>query len=61
VAVVSAVAATAGTLTSAAGATDAFGRGMLATAVLGAVVAVVAFATMPATRQAPGTAMSMHH
>jgi len=51
VAVVSAVAATAGSLTSAAAATDAFGRGLTAAAVLAAVVAVVAFATMPATRR----------
>ena len=61
VAVVSAVAATAGSLTSAAGATDAFGRGMTAAAVLGAIVTVVALVRVPATRQQPGTAMHMHH
>ena len=61
VAVVSAVAATAGSLTSAAAATDAFGRGLTAAAGLAAVVAVVAFATMPVTRRKAGTALSMHH
>ena len=61
VAVVSAAAATAGSLTSAAGATDAFGRGMTAAAVLGSVVAVLAFVRMPKTRQQPGAAMHMHH
>jgi EmrB/QacA subfamily drug resistance transporter len=61
VAVVSAVAATAGSLTSAAAATDAFGRGLTAAAGLAAVAAVVAFATMPATRRKAGAALSMHH
>jgi EmrB/QacA subfamily drug resistance transporter len=61
VAVVSAVAATAGSLTSASGAADAFSRGLVATAVIGVVVAVVAFVTLPAKPQATGAGMHMHH
>jgi EmrB/QacA subfamily drug resistance transporter len=61
VAVVSAAAATAGSLTTAAGATDAFGRGMIAAAVLGTIISVVALVRMPATRQQPGAAMHIHH
>ena len=61
VAVLSAAASTAGSLTSAAGATDAFGRGHGRRGVIGSVVAVLAFVRMPKTRQQPGAAMHMHH
>ena len=55
------MAATAGNLTTATGAGDGFGRGLLAAAGLSAVVAVVAYTTMQATRQEAGAAMKMHH
>ena len=61
VAVVSAVAATAGTLTTATGAAQGFSRGLLAVAVIGTVSAVAAFATMPKTRQSGSAGMHMHH
>ena len=50
VAVLSAVASTAGTLTTAAGAADAFSAGFVGAAVIGAVVAVFALLRMPAAR-----------
>jgi EmrB/QacA subfamily drug resistance transporter len=61
VAIISAVATTAGSLASAAGAADAFGRGMVGAGVLAVAVAVVAVTKMPATRQQAGAVMHMHH
>jgi EmrB/QacA subfamily drug resistance transporter len=61
VAVLSAVATSAGSLTTAAGAADGFSRGFLAAAVLAVAVAVVAFTRMPATRAAAGAGVHMHH
>jgi EmrB/QacA subfamily drug resistance transporter len=60
VAVLSAVAATAGTLTSAAGVVNGFPRGFLAAAAAAAALAVFAYLRMPAER-AQGAAMHMHH
>jgi predicted MFS family arabinose efflux permease len=61
VAVLSAVAGTAGTLTTAAGAADAYSRGFIGAAVMAAIVAVFAFLRMPATRAVGGAAhMHMH-
>jgi EmrB/QacA subfamily drug resistance transporter len=60
VAVLSAVASTAGSLTSAAGVVDAFPRGFSAAAGIAAVLAVFAYLRMPAVR-AEGAAMHMHH
>ena len=54
VAILSAVASTAGTLTTAAGAADAYSRGFLGAAVMAAAVAVFALVRMPATRAADG-------
>jgi EmrB/QacA subfamily drug resistance transporter len=54
VAVLSAVASTAGTLTTAAGASDAYSRGFIGAAVMAAVVAVFALVRMPATRATDG-------
>ena len=51
VAILSAVASTAGTLTTAAGAADAFSAGFIGAAVMGAVVAVFALVRMPAARR----------
>ncbi|MGZ5400221.1 MAG: MFS transporter [Nocardioides sp.] len=59
VAILSAVASTAGSLTTAAGAADAFSAGFIGAAVMGAVVAVFALLRMPATR-APGGGGHMH-
>src|SRR3954465_15671083 len=61
VAVLSAVATSAGSLTTAPGAVDGFSRGFLAAAGLAVVVAVVAFTRMPATRASAGAGMHMHH
>jgi hypothetical protein len=61
VAIISAVAATGGSLATAAGAGDAFGRGMVGAAVLAVAVAVVAVTKMPATRAAAGDVVHMHH
>ena len=61
VAVLSAVATSAGSLTTAAGAADGFSRGFLAAAGLAVVVAVIAFTRMPATRAEAGAGMHMHH
>jgi EmrB/QacA subfamily drug resistance transporter len=60
VAVISAVASTAGSLTSVTGVVDGFPRGFLATAGIAAVMAVFAYLRMPAVK-AEGTAMHMHH
>ncbi len=54
VAILSAVASSAGTLTTAAGAADAFSAGFIGAAVMGTVVAVFALVRMPATRAAGG-------
>jgi len=61
VAIVSAVATTAGNLTRADGAGAAFERGMVAAAALGVVVGFIALMRMPATRQQAGAGMHMHH
>ncbi len=61
VAVLSAVASTAGSLATRAGAADAFGRGFLAAAVIAALFAVVALWRMPAARLDAGAAgMHLH-
>ncbi len=60
VAVLSAVATSAGTLTSAAGAAVGFSRGSLAAAGIALAVALVAFSRMPATR-VTGPIGLMHH
>ncbi len=54
VAVLSAVASTAGSLTTTAGAADAFSRGFVGAAVMGGVVAVYALLRMPATKATGG-------
>lgn len=60
VAVISAVASTAGSLTSVTGVVDGFSRGFLAAAGVAAVLTVFAYLRMPAVR-AEGAAMHMHH
>jgi hypothetical protein len=61
VAVLSAVAATAGSLTSADGVVAGFSRGFIGAAVIAALVAAVAFVRMPSTRVASGGGrMHMH-
>ena len=60
VAVLSAVASTAGSLTTSAGAADAFSRGFLGAAVMGGLVAVFALLRMPATRAAAAGSMHLH-
>jgi EmrB/QacA subfamily drug resistance transporter len=60
VAVLSAVASTAGSLSNAAGVVDGFPCGFLAAAAIAAVLALFAYLRMPATR-AEGAAMHMHH
>jgi EmrB/QacA subfamily drug resistance transporter len=59
VAVLSAVAGTAGSFTSQAGVVAAFSRGFLAAALVGALFAILAFVTMPSTR-APSGGVPMH-
>ena len=54
VAVLSAVASTAGTLTTAAGAADAFSRGFVGAAAMGTLVALFAMLRMPKTRGTGG-------
>jgi hypothetical protein len=54
VAVLSAIASTAGSLASAQGAADAFSRGFVGAAAMAAVVAVFALVRMPAARVADG-------
>jgi MFS family permease len=61
VAVLSAVATTAGSLASPTGVVAGFSRGFLAAAVLGVLLAVVAFSRMTSTRPAAGAAMHLHH
>lgn len=61
VAVLSAVAATAGDLATAGGVVPGVDRGFLAAAVIAAAFAVVAAARMPSTRAEAGAGMHMHH
>lgn len=60
VAVISAVATSAGVLTTADGAADAFSRGFIGAAVIAAAFAVFALLRMPATRGSAGGHMHMH-
>jgi hypothetical protein len=61
VAVMSAVASTAGSLASPTGAAEAFSRGFIAAAAIAAVFAVIAVVRMPATRVTGGAGgMHMH-
>ncbi len=61
VAVLSAVASTAGNLTSPTGVVAGFERGFLAAALVAVVVALVALWRMPSTRAEAGAGMHMHH
>jgi hypothetical protein len=61
VAVLSAVASSAGSLASPAGVVDGFSRGFLAAAGIATVLAVFAWLRMPATRVEGAAAMHMHH
>jgi EmrB/QacA subfamily drug resistance transporter len=61
VAVLSAIASTAGTLGTPASAADAFSRGLVATAVMAIVVGLVALVRMSGGKVAAGGAMHMHH
>jgi EmrB/QacA subfamily drug resistance transporter len=60
VAVLSAVATSAGSLTSPAGVVAGFSGGFVAAAVIAAIGAVLAFTRMPSTRTAGGAQMHMH-
>jgi MFS family permease len=60
VAILSAVASSAGSLATATGVVNAFPRGLIATAGIAAALAVFAYLRMPATRT-EGAAMHMHH
>jgi MFS family permease len=61
VAVLSAVAPAAGSLTDPAGVVDGFSTAFVAAAVTAALVGVLAYLRMPAARVTGGAAMSMHH
>ncbi len=61
VAVLSAVATTAGSLTAPAGVVDGFSASFAAAAVIAAGVGVVAYLRMPAARMDGAAAMHMHH
>ena len=61
VAVLSAVATAAGSLTDAAGVVDGFTAAFLAAAVLSVAFGVIAYLRMPATRMDGAAAMHMHH
>jgi EmrB/QacA subfamily drug resistance transporter len=61
VAVLSAVATAAGSLTDPAGVVDGFSTAFVAAAVTAALVGVLAYLWMPAARVTGGAAMSMHH
>jgi EmrB/QacA subfamily drug resistance transporter len=61
VAILSAVASTAGTLTTPTGAADAFTRGLLGAAALAVLVGLVAFLRMSAAKVDAGAGMHMHH
>jgi len=60
VAILSAIASTAGSLATATGAVDAFSAGLVGAAVMGVGVAVFAVLRMPATRAAGGGGGHMH-
>ncbi|HST66345.1 MAG TPA: MFS transporter [Mycobacteriales bacterium] len=60
VAVLAALAATAGSLTSPAGVAAGFSRGFLAAAVIAVLLGVVAFVRMPSVLAAQGSAMHLH-
>jgi EmrB/QacA subfamily drug resistance transporter len=60
VAVLSAVASTAGSLATYDGAVHGFSRGLLGAGVIAGVVAVIALIRMPATRAAAGVGMHLH-
>jgi hypothetical protein len=61
VAVLSAVATAAGSLTDAAGVVDGFTAAFLAAAVLSVAFGAIAYLRMPATRMDGAAAMHMHH
>jgi EmrB/QacA subfamily drug resistance transporter len=61
VAVLSAVASSAGSLTTSSGAADAFSRGLLGAAAMAVVFAVVAFLRMSSAKAAAGAGVHMHH
>lgn len=61
VAVLSAVASSAGSLTTLEGVVPAFSRGFIAAAVIALLVAAIAFWKMPATRSEAGAGTHMHH
>jgi hypothetical protein len=61
VAFVSAVATTAGSLTSVVGTAEGYDRGLLAIALICIASAAVAVVTMPKVRLGGGAAMHMHH
>ncbi|MGO4343200.1 MFS transporter [Pedococcus sp. 2YAF34] len=61
VAVLSAVASTAGSLASATGVVDGFDRGFLAAAGIAVLLAVFAYLRMPSQRVEGGAGMHMHH
>jgi hypothetical protein len=60
VAVLSAIASSAGALTTASGAADAFSRGSIGAAVIAVVLAGFAVVRMPATRGGGGGHMHLH-
>ena len=60
VAVLSALAATAGSLTTPAGVAAGFSRGFLAAAAIAALLAVVALVRMPSSPVTEGSSMHMH-
>jgi len=61
VAVLSAFASTAGTLSTRAGAADAFSRGLLGAALVAVLVGTVATLSMSATKVAAGAGVHLHH
>jgi hypothetical protein len=61
VAVLSAVAITAGGLTDPAGVVDGFSAAFVAAAVLATAVGAVAYLRLPAARMSGAAAMHMHH
>jgi hypothetical protein len=61
VAVLSAVATTAGSLASPTGVVSAFSRGFLAAAILSVLLALFAYIRMTSVRPAAGAQMHMHH
>jgi hypothetical protein len=61
VAILSAVASSAGSLTTAAGAADAVSRGLLGAAVMAVVIAAIALGRMSSSKVAAGAGVHMHH